>query len=277
MEAVTFMLRHSTFKENKLKAEDFINQGLDYRFKLNDKDKAIEAFTEAIKINPQLSPAFLNRGSCYFAKGLYDNAIADYNEVLLLCPRHIEAYKIREWAEYSKKWAENHKNHPVDVSLLTNHILVNSAIDSAWKYDYVQAFKYFEQALEDYPDNAFVFYQRGLLYAETGECLEAINNLTQAIKIAPSIATLYYDRGNFYREKNIIDKAIDDYSTAIQLYPQFSDSFCNRGIAFLSQGKYELAINDFESALQINPDDEDSQNNLQNAIRCNDNKRNDKY
>jgi tetratricopeptide (TPR) repeat protein len=244
----------------QLLAENFINQGLYSNIKLKNKDKAIDAFNEAIKIDSKLSPAFVNRGNCFFSKGLYDEAIADYDTALLLRPQDINAYKIREWALYEKKWAENHPEHFEVLAF------VDRAFEALWDHNYDLAFNNFEQALQICSDNAFIFYQRGLTYAQIGESVKSIKDFIEAIKLAPLVAAVYYDRGNQYSERQIYDKAVEDFTMAIQIYPQFSDAYCNRGTCFFLQGKYESAIENFEEALRINPDDEEVKINLQKVI-----------
>jgi tetratricopeptide (TPR) repeat protein len=59
-----------------------------------DYDKAIAAYTEAIKRDPKYSFAYLGRGDVYAAKGDLDRAIQDYDEAVRLEPDNAAA-KIR--------------------------------------------------------------------------------------------------------------------------------------------------------------------------------------
>jgi tetratricopeptide (TPR) repeat protein len=259
----TYKLRWYTieFKEINMNKKDIFNQGLFFIYKQKNPDKAIDAFTDVIKMDPELSSAFLNRGNCYFKKSLYEEAIQDYDSTLLLRPQNIGAYKIREWAIYFKIWSKNHENH-MEVNTLVNH-----AMESAWNDDHETALNYFLQIFQICSDNSFIFYQRGLLYAEIGESMKAIDNLSESIKLAPNIAAGYYDRGNLYREQKIYDKSLCDYNKAIELYPKFCDAICNRGIIHFLQKEYELAFEDFKTTLEINPDDEDARINLIRTVK----------
>jgi tetratricopeptide (TPR) repeat protein len=241
--------------------DDVFNQGLFYAFEAKDNDKAIKAFTQVIKTDPKFYSAFLNRGNCYFKKGLYDKAIADYDNVLSLNPHNIDAYKIRAWALYFQDWSAKHPNH------LDALMVINQALDAASERKSNKALKKFEQAIQMSSNNAFTFYQRGLVYAQIGERIKAIKDLTTAAEFAPAVAAVYYDRGNCYRHQKLLDRAIDDYTLAIGLYPQFIDAFCNRGGAYIAQGEYLSAKKDFEAALNINPDDSEAKNNLHYVMR----------
>jgi tetratricopeptide (TPR) repeat protein len=57
-------------------------------------DKAITAYTEAIKRDPKYVYAYIGRGDVYFTKGDLDRALADYDHVLRIDPKNAEA-KVR--------------------------------------------------------------------------------------------------------------------------------------------------------------------------------------
>ena len=240
--------------------EDVFNQGLRYSFELKN-DKAIEAFSSYLKGNPQSSPAFLNRGNCYFQEGFYDKAVEDYDNALLLDQNNIETYKIRAWALYFKDWANTHENH---LEVLK---IINRAIKVVYDQKIKDAFLEFEKATQISNDNAFTFYQRGLLYAQIGEHIKAIKDFTESMRLAPNIAGIYYDRGNLYLHQSIYDKAIDDYTLAIGLYPQFTEAMHGRAIAFFQKGSYESAEVDLNAILEIKHDDADARNILQKLKR----------
>lgn len=55
-------------------------------------DQAIEAYTEAVRMNPQYDKAYCNRGFVYAEKGQYHQAIADYTAALRNNPKYALAY-----------------------------------------------------------------------------------------------------------------------------------------------------------------------------------------
>ena len=57
------------------------NRGVAYANK-GDYELAIEAFTNAIELNPNLAMAYSNRGGAYRDKGDYDRAIEDCNKAI---------------------------------------------------------------------------------------------------------------------------------------------------------------------------------------------------
>ena len=57
-----------------------------WRYDAKDYDGAIQAYTEAIDLNPKNASAFSNRGHAFHAKGDPDRAIADWNKAITLDP-----------------------------------------------------------------------------------------------------------------------------------------------------------------------------------------------
>jgi tetratricopeptide (TPR) repeat protein len=50
-------------------------------------DRAINTYSEALRIDPKVATAFVNRGFAYSKNRDYDRAISDYNEAIRLDPK----------------------------------------------------------------------------------------------------------------------------------------------------------------------------------------------
>lgn len=70
---------YSELIKNKKTAASFYNRGIAY-FKQNDYMKAEYDFSQAIKLDPNFSPAYLARGNAYSRLKDYKNAIKDYEK-----------------------------------------------------------------------------------------------------------------------------------------------------------------------------------------------------
>jgi tetratricopeptide (TPR) repeat protein len=79
-------------------AHVFWEQGnIEWHFK--HPNKAIEAYTEAIRIQPDYEDAYYGRGNMYLEKGEYDNAIVDFEALLKINPLNTEGAKRLEEAK----------------------------------------------------------------------------------------------------------------------------------------------------------------------------------
>jgi tetratricopeptide (TPR) repeat protein len=91
-------------------------------------DKAIEYWTNAIKLNPKYDDAYNNRGVAYGKKGLYNEAIEDYTKAIELNPKDADAYNNRGLA-YKKKGL-----HSEAIENYTKAIKINPKDAKAFKF-----------------------------------------------------------------------------------------------------------------------------------------------
>ena len=75
-------------------AQVYLNRGVSY-FGVNRIDDAIEDFTKAIQLDPELGAAYHNRGLAYCKKILPDQAIEDFTKAIQLDTRLVSAYNNR--------------------------------------------------------------------------------------------------------------------------------------------------------------------------------------
>lgn len=128
--------------------------------------------------------AYNKRGQAFEQEGLYDRAIEEYTQAVLLDPDYAEAYLGRGWAQEAKG---NHEQ----------------AIDN------------FTQALKTSPSYGEAFFGRGWVHEQLGHADLAIKEYTQAIRHTPDFSEAYFSRGflHFYNEH--LDKAAGDFSKAL--------------------------------------------------------------
>jgi len=220
---------------------------------------AIEDFTQALKLNPNLSSAYIMRGRAKFAsvaevlsigenfegvgtnlntsrqlkkeeQQVYEQAIADFTEAIRLDGNNAKTYRERGDAYADKR-------------------------------DYDKAIVDYNQAIRLNPRNSGAYISRGIVYAEKGDLDKAISDYNQAIRIEPNSSIPYNNRGNTYVSKGDYDKAIADFSQAIKLDPNYFHAYDGRGKAYNSKGDYDRAISDFNQAIRIAPNFKDAYGN----------------
>jgi len=65
-------------------------------------DKAVAAYSEAIRLDPEWGDAYFFRGSVYARKDDFDRAVADFTRAIRLNPKDADAYNRRASA-YDRK------------------------------------------------------------------------------------------------------------------------------------------------------------------------------
>ena len=189
-------------------------------------DSAIQAFTEAIRLNPRYpndAAAYYNRGKAYAGKGQYDQAIQDYDQAITLNPNDTDAYNSR-------------------------------GIAYANKGEYGRSIQDFDQAIRLDPNDSTAYNNRGLAYADKGEYDHAVQDYDQALRLDPNHALTYSNRGLAYARKSEHDRAIQDYDQAIRLDPNDAFTHLVRGNAYARKGENARARSDFNKALELGYD-----------------------
>ena len=212
-------------------AELALQQG-NFLMTLRQINQAIEHYSRAIKLNPNYTNAYINRGVAYDKQDDIDRAIEDFNMAIELNPNYAGAYTNRAGA-YGKK--EDHDRTIEDCN----------------------------RAIQLNPDNPDAYYNRGTAYGKKGDVDRAITDLTKAIEFNPDESNIYNNRGAAYSKKGEVDHAIADFTRAIQFNPDNPDPdiYFNRGTAYGKKGEVDRAILDFTKVIEINPDDVDALNN----------------
>lgn len=82
-------------------AVSFFHRGRAYS-RMQEYDRAVQDFDEAIRLDPDFLNAFFQRGDAYLARQDYDRAIRDYDAVIQLDPNDAIAFKYRGDAYLAK-------------------------------------------------------------------------------------------------------------------------------------------------------------------------------
>jgi Flp pilus assembly protein TadD len=192
-------LRAEEERRKRGEAERLVNQSYS-ELNYGDYNKAIATASEAMRLDPKSTLAFLNRGVAYMRKGDNDRAIADFNEAIRLDPKFARAYNNRGLA-YGQR----------------------SEVD--------RAISDYSEAIRLNPNNTMFFNNRGSAYLRKGDNNRAITDFNEEIQLDPRSARAFNNRGFAYMRKGDNNRAIADFNEAIRLNPNAARAFCNRGIA----------------------------------------------
>ena len=72
-----------------------------------------------------------------------------------------------------------------------------------------------------------------------------------ALQKAPKNAYIYYNRGNLFASQKNFSRAIDDYTRAIKLDSRLAQAYYNRGLAHYYAGQEKEALRDFSRAGEL--------------------------
>lgn len=185
---------------------------------------AIKIYREAIKLKPDWSWPYNNRGMAYDDLGQYERAIQDYSKAIELKPNYAEAYNNRGTSYRSLKQDE-------------------------------QAIQDFNKALK-FKQHEFIYANRGMVYEKLKQYERAIKDYDKAIKLNPNFTKMYNERGNIYMKLKLYKRAIQDYTKVISLNSNLSEGdlklvYYNRGFCYQYIGDNEKAQADFAKAKEL--------------------------
>ena len=237
---------------------EWVFQQGNFLIMLRQIDKAIEAYSHAIKLNPNNAATYNNRGVAYHIKGDYNHAIVDYTKAIQLKPDFALAYNNRGAAHGIK---DDYDHAIVDFSkaieLNPNYVIAynNRGTAHRGKGNFDRGIADYTKAIDLNPNYADAYINRGVAYYFKGDYVRAVTDYTKAIRRKPDSAIAYTNRGLAYSARGDVDRAIADYTEAIKSNPNYADAYTKRGAAYGVKGEVDLALVDLNRAIKLNPDD----------------------
>ncbi|HIK29180.1 MAG: tetratricopeptide repeat protein [Oscillatoriaceae bacterium SKW80] len=132
--------------------------------------------------------------------------------------------------------------------------LQKKALEATNSGNFVTAEKYWTEMIEQLPENAALWSNRGNAKVSQNKLEEAIADYNKAIELAPEAPEPYLNRGIALEGLGQWQKAIADYNRVLELEPTDAAAFNNRGNAFAGLGEWEKAIADYRQATLLAPD-----------------------
>ncbi len=205
----------------------------------SDPEVVIPGCTAALKahkLTPDETPvAFYIRGNAYYAKGVFDRAIEDYNQTIGRSPEFARAYNNRGSAYVALR---DYERAILDFT-------------EAARRKVVSAVGHIELAPFD---PATAVQNRGVAYLHLSDYGHAIQDFTEAIRLSPNDPEALYKRGMAYNTMGDYFSAIADYNKSIELNPKNAYALYSRGIAKRNSDDADGAQADLEAARHMDPE-----------------------
>lgn len=195
-------------------------RGITYLDKMNNIDAAIADFKKVLdfgnKADPSQLDGRLDLGLAYYRKGMYNDALKEYNELIAMDPNYENAYFQRGLVyQYSK---------PPQLQL---------------------ALADYTKAIELVPDDPDAYLNRGTLYVDEFNQYDlGIADFNKVLELAPDNTTAFINKGIANYKKG-------NYSEALDIYGQALTKTTDNGRLFYLEALVYAAENNFSKALQL--------------------------
>jgi tetratricopeptide (TPR) repeat protein len=189
---------------------------------LNQLGKAVQTFSEAIELNPELGEAYFRRGICFHLLGEDKMAIADF----------VRAANINFTDPRANLW---------------------EGFTHAKQGDYHEALRAYGNAISASDRYIPAYVNRGLAYMNLGEYNKAVADFNEAIRLEPANAEHYFKRGVAYERLDDHEKAAASFASAIEFNDKHSSAYRHMASTMQVLGRTELANEYRQKANELAP------------------------
>ena len=224
------------------------------RFQQGQYPQAIELIAAALKLNPQVTEAWVNLGHVQAVAGRPEEAVASYRRALVLSPGEAAALN----ALAGVLW---HLGRRDEALQCLSQLLGSRPGDVEIRHrraDMLREMKRFDQALKDYdtvlavhPDLAETLTNRGATLSEMGRAEEALQSLDRALALRPDLPAALSNRGFTLRELDRFDEALQSLNRALQIEPDHVPALAVRGKVLSEMNRLEDSFRDFRRAAEL--------------------------
>jgi len=208
----------------------------------------------------------IQNGNRNVQQGLYDDAIKEYDAILISHPYFPEAEFYKGLTRFRQKNIDGAAEHfSKALKIYPEHSKARKGLDNVTKQflnagnksykrgDLSKASDYYEKALSFDPNFYLAYFQLGVLQKKQGKSSMAINSLSRVLEIKPDHDKTWFTLGTAHESDGNLDEAILHYSKAIEINPGYSKAYGNLGKLLTEQNDYKRAEDILKTIIQIDP------------------------
>ena len=222
-----------------LTAEQYAEEGNKYASE-RQYDKAVDAYREAIKLNPNLAAAYHGLGASYMSMGRLVDALEPMKTAVRLDPNNAIAHlnlgiafaNLRRAEEAMVELNEAKRLCPSDPRI--HNMIGNLLLNNFGRFD--DALMAYKEARRLNPNTPQVHHNIGLIYMRLGKFSEAIGPLEEAVRLQPDYRNARYFLSDAYSKTGRYEQAIESWTKFLELVPNGPDALVNRCWDYLYEG-----------------------------------------
>ncbi len=200
-----------------LKAFRLLDDGLNKVAK-GDFESAIEKFSKAIKVQPEMLDAYSYRGNAYIDLGQYQRALADLDYVIQKSPDHHAAYYNRSTAQMGLGRTD-------------------------------QALADLNRAIQLAPEEPGYYLNRSAVHLVREEYDLALEDAANAIEFGePKMG--HNNRAILFEKKGDLPSAIAEWTKVLEIDRKNARAYCWRGLLLATTGDRKSAIEDLRMGMK---------------------------
>ena len=223
-------------------------------------EEAVADYTDVIAEDPNYSEYHFDLGNLLRKLGRDEEALVEYETAMRLSPPFPELYYNRAdlraaFGDWDGSIADFRYVLEIDPEYADAHVNLAGLLADLGEGE--EAGRVVDEGLAVAPDNPHLHCLRGRLDLEAGNTKEAAAALERALTADPDLAEAWALRGMLSYQENDPAKALEALSRALELKPDAAIYF-NRGTIYAGAEDWELAAADFTAAIGLDPEDPDT-------------------
>jgi len=200
--------------------------------RINQPERAIAAYREALKINPDDVSSNYNLGKLLAENGQYEEAEMVFLKLVQINKRDAITYYGQIMQMYDK--AGNY----------------NKAVEAARKI------------VELSPNNEVALYNLGIMLDRAGKLEEAASVLNECLRIKPDYNYAWFNLGLIYDKMRKHAESVEAFKKYTALAPDDASGWLNLGLEYMLMKDFESALPHLEKSVKLNPNNAVAQYNL---------------
>ena len=224
------------------------------------RTRAIEAYSEAIRINPRYADAHNYFGYLLADMGDHERAATEYQAALALRPRLAQAHNNLGLLRVQ----QNRLDDAITEFKATLEIdpgfapaRNNLAIAYVHQERYDLAIPQFEEAVRQQPNSAEAHFNLASALADSGRKKDALPHFQSAAQNGGDPVKVHYTWGSALMDMGDMPGATTQFMAALQVDPRYAPAVHDLGKSLALSGKLNEGLNALQSAVQLDPGNAD--------------------
>jgi len=219
------------------------------------KERAVELFLEAARLNPTAIDPFLTLAKYLQASGLYRLAIKQLNRLIHMQPQDPRNYLLRAQCLLlmgDKAGATRDRQIALQLDTRNDPDVIEMKIEYlVSKEDYEKALVMVHDAIAAHPQHHHFKTVEAQLYFYTGDLDTARTKFNQCVRTGTADSETYRARAEFFQHTGEYGAAVNEYGQALELDSENPSTYVGRGEALLMTKRSDKAVEDLDKALTL--------------------------
>ncbi|MBE9506980.1 MAG: tetratricopeptide repeat protein, partial [Chloroflexi bacterium] len=214
-------------------------------------------WSKTVAASPRSTIAHNHLGLEFWYRGQYEQAIAEFEQVLQMDEENKNAYNNLAGVCFSQeRFQEAEAYYHKAIAIAPENALFHLNLGVVYERldDSDKAVTAYQEALALNPRLAAAYYNLGLLHSRMGRWAEAIFCLERVLDIDPTSAAAHNSLGLIYLDLELFPEAVFEFEQAMWLDPASAEILNNLGLTYLHMEQFNTAIQVLERALEVTPE-----------------------